>query len=120
MLNACGAPVNFTLYEPPTVSSLSLIPTAILTLAGPGGGSVPRKVTVYVCGESEQHGLGLGVGVGVGEGAAPAGLGEGLGVGIGMGITCVLRAAESAGLAVACGPPAPPQDTVAVAPQAPA
>src|SRR5258708_32054435 len=103
MLNACGAPVNFTLYEPPTVSSLSLMPTAILTLAGPGGGSVPRKVTVYVCGESEQHGLGLGVGVGASEGAVPAGLGDGLGVGIRTEINCVLRTAERVGLSGACG-----------------
>src|SRR5260370_42266261 len=92
MLNACGAPVNFTLYEPPTVSSLSLMPTAILTLAGPGGGSVPRYVTVYVPGESGQHGLGPGVGAGVGVGVGPAGPGVGVGVG-------VPRAATPAGLA---------------------
>src|SRR5258708_5189171 len=97
MLNACGAPVNFTLYEPPTVSSLSLIPTAILTLAGPGGGSVPRYVTVYVCGETEQHGLGLGVGVGVGDGVGPARPAVGVRLGTGTGITR-FGAAATAGL----------------------
>src|SRR5260370_36601930 len=107
MMNACGAPVNFTIYEPPTVSSLSLMPTAILTLAEPGGGSVPRKVTAYVPGEIGQHGLGLGVGVGVGEEVGPVGAGVGVGVGVETrGMTAGRGGPRTAGLPAACGPPA--------------
>ena len=60
------------------------MPTAILALAGPGGGSEPRLVTLYVAGATGQHGLEPGDGLGLGEKPGPAETGLGVGVGVGF------------------------------------